>query len=168
MIDVFSMSDQQLKDLLDSKYFNTISEYFAKKEYDSWVKELGGQKIKLTAQNLNKIFDKCWQLWDTYNDTTTLKALFGREECLDNILNEGIDTIELVNKLNETGLFYTMHQYADYAAIYFDIQKGIIEICYTVDDCCYDHIYDDLFNGDETQREKTLTDINNSLVNISA
>ena len=45
MIDVFSMSDQQLKDLLDSKYFNTISEYFAKQEFDRWVEELGGQKL---------------------------------------------------------------------------------------------------------------------------
>lgn len=168
MIDVFSMTDDQLEDLLhNSKYFDLVSAYFAKKEFEEWVDYFGGDKIELSLANVDKIFEKCWQLWDTYNDVETLKYLFGREEGSDNLEEEHIDKEALIQKILDKGIFYTLHQYADYACFDFDLHRGGIDIAYRIDDCCYDHIYEDLFDEDAGKdREEALKWISEALQNV--
>lgn len=149
------MTKEELETIL-KKYFTQISQYFAKKEYEAWVGYFGGEKIELTLTNLEKIFDKCWQLWDTHNDADTLQKIYGRSEGIDNLCDAYINKEALIKKINENNLVYSMHQYADYASFDFNLHNGTIEITYMVDDCCWDHLCDDLFDKELGNRETTL------------
>lgn len=156
MLDVSKMTEEELSNLIDGPNSKVIEDALVSYDLKSWQDKFGGDHIALSVANLEKIIQETWQLWDTYNDSDVLMYLYGRKDGLDNVdLGEEISLEELIQKIRnkeDADFNYEVHQYCDYATIFFNISKRGIEIdCPFANDNWGTHILEDL--SGECQRD---------------
>lgn len=124
---------------------DTICSCLAYLEMQEWEKLAG----ELSLQTLNNIQNACWQIWDTYNEETTLMLLFGRTEGLDQLVFDDAQLLDLIKKIKEHKITdYSWHQYGDYATVFFNFTPTKVEVDSPfINDNCYDHLYEDIQRG---------------------
>lgn len=167
MIDVSKLTEDELSNLIDGPNSKVIEDALVAYDLKSWQDKFGGDHMALSVANLEKIIQETWQLWDTYNDSDVLMYLYGRKDGLDNVsLGEEISLEELIQKIrNKDDFSYEVHQYCDYATIFFDISKRGIEIdCPFANDNWGTHILEDL-SGDSQRDNSALVKVINDALN---